>query len=134
MSRLYPRPIAAVLEYFGFGGHGAFADARPGAITFCLACGKPINASEDVLELRAGMFSQGVAANFGGRRAEPVFLHSRGKEHCLSDASLHDALRGLGTERTNRLSDLSVPEVPMIAPTKPAVRRRTSAKTLTKPE
>jgi hypothetical protein len=87
------------LEYFGFGSHGTFSDARPSAITFCLACGKPINASEDVLELRAGMFSQGVAANFGGRRAEPVFLHSRSKDRCLSDSALHDALRGLGIER-----------------------------------
>ena len=135
MPRLYPRPVAAVLEYFGFSGHDAFTDARPSTITFCLACGKPISASEDILELRAGMFSQGVAANFGGRRAEPVFLHSRGKENCLSDAALHDALRGLGAERANHLPDLSVPEVPMTStPANPAVRRRISAKTSAKPK
>jgi hypothetical protein len=139
MSHLYPRPVAAVLEYFGFSGHVAFTDARPSTITFCLACGKPISASEDVLELRAGMFSQGVAANFVGRRAEPVFLHSRGKDHCLSDASLQDALRGLGTDRADRLPERLAPdttETPVVPPAteQPVKRRRTGAKTSAKPQ
>ena len=97
VPRSHPRPIAAVLEYFGFGGHSPLADARPAAPTFCLDCGRPIGPGERVLELRAGSLLQGIAAS-GGRPADPVFLHLESPEHCLQVASLGNALRALGSQ------------------------------------